>query len=122
MGQSISFFSSSSLYFSFGPGTQDARDSSCKGGIMSQEIIDKKKELRKIENEKLNTDEEGETFKTDLMTPAEYEVRENEDASLQDNSYAFDEDNTGDEDFHDVDDDTQDNIRIDFDNDEDYVV
>lgn len=89
---------------------------------MSQEIIDKKKELRKIENEKLNTDEEGETFKTDLMTLAEYEVRENEDASLQDNSYAFDEDNTGDEDFHDVDDDTQDNIRIDFDNDEDYVV
>ncbi len=89
---------------------------------MSQEIIDKKKELKKIENEKLNTDEGGETFKTDLMTPAEYEVRENEDASLQDNSYAFDEDNTGDEDFHDVDDDTQDNIRIDFDNDEDYVI
>jgi hypothetical protein len=89
---------------------------------MSQEIIDKKKELKKIENEKLNTDEGGETFKTDLMTPAELEVRENEDASLQDNSYAFDEDNTGDEDFHDVDDDTQDNIRIDFDNDEDYVV
>lgn len=56
------------------------------------------------------------------MTPAEHEVRENEDASLQDNSYAFDEDNTGDEDFHDVDDDTQDNIRIDFDNDEDYVI
>jgi hypothetical protein len=101
---------------------QNARVFSHKGGIMSDEIIAKKKEIKKIENEKLNTDEGGEAFKTDLMTPAQHEVRENEDASLQDNSYTFDEDNTGDEEFHDVDDDTQDRIKIDFDNDEDYII
>lgn len=35
---------------------------------------------------------------------AEEEVRENEDASLQDDSYSFDSDNTGIEEYHDVDD------------------
>jgi hypothetical protein len=88
---------------------------------MSDQIIDKKKEMKKIENEKLNTDEGGESYKTDLMTPAEHEVRENEDASLQDSSYTFDEDNTGDEEFHDVDDENYGEQNIDFDNDEDYV-
>lgn len=33
---------------------------------------------------------------------AEEQVRENEDASLQDDSYTFDSDNTGNEDIHDV--------------------
>lgn len=37
-------------------------------------------------------------------TRAEEEVRENEDASLQDESYSFDSDNTGIEEYHDVDD------------------
>ncbi len=48
----------------------------------------------------------------------ESQVRENEDASLQDDSYAFDEDTTENEEFHDVDDDEG---RIDFDNDDDFV-
>jgi hypothetical protein len=35
---------------------------------------------------------------------AEEQVRENEDASLQDKEYSFDEDLTGTEEYHDVDD------------------
>jgi hypothetical protein len=57
----------------------------------------------------------GETYSKNLMNPAEREVRENEDASLQDDTYSFDEDNTENEEYHDVDDD------IDFDNDEDFI-
>ncbi len=38
------------------------------------------------------------------MSDADQEVRENEDASLQDDSYSFDEDNTDNEEFHDMDD------------------
>ena len=38
------------------------------------------------------------------MSDADTEVRENEDASLQDDTYAFDEDNTDNEEFHDLDD------------------
>ncbi len=34
---------------------------------------------------------------------ADKQVRATEDASLQDDTYAFDEDNTGNEEFHDVD-------------------
>ncbi len=45
----------------------------------------------------------------------EAEVRENEDASLQDDSYAFEEDTPEDKEFLDVDD------RLDFDNDDDFV-
>lgn len=37
------------------------------------------------------------------LSPEE-QVRENEDASLQDDSYSFDSDNTGIEEYHDVDD------------------
>lgn len=33
---------------------------------------------------------------------AESQVRENEDASLQDDSYSYDSDNTGNDDIHDV--------------------
>jgi hypothetical protein len=47
----------------------------------------------------------GQTYSKNLMGRAESQVRENEDASLQDDTYAFDEDNTDNEDFHDVDDD-----------------
>jgi hypothetical protein len=36
---------------------------------------------------------------------AQDSVRETEDASLQDKEYAFDEDNTGTEEYHDADDD-----------------
>ena len=59
----------------------------------------------------------GETYSQNLMSPAEGEVRENEDASLQDDSYAFDEDNTGSEEYHDAD-STDD---IDLDNYEDFI-
>jgi hypothetical protein len=38
------------------------------------------------------------------MSDADTEVRENEDASLQDDTYSFDEDNTDNEEFHDMDD------------------
>lgn len=42
--------------------------------------------------------------KEEKLTRAEEEVRENEDASLQDESYSFDSENTGVEEYHDVDD------------------
>lgn len=45
---------------------------------------------------------------------ADQEVRENEDASLQDDSYSFDEDNTDNEEYHDVED-------FDPDNSDDFV-
>lgn len=50
---------------------------------------------------------------------AREEVRENEDASLPDDSYSFDEDNTANEEYHDV--DEEDLEDIDFDNDDDFV-
>lgn len=77
-------------------------------------------------NEKLNTqklapgvtsdDDEnaGATYSENLMNRAEAQVRENEDASLQDDTYAFDEDNTDNEEYHDAED-------FDFDNDDDFV-
>lgn len=53
-----------------------------------------------------NTDDAdlaGATYSKNLMgNRAESQVRENEDASLQDDTYAFDSDNTGNEDIHDV--------------------
>lgn len=55
-----------------------------------------------------------------LTGEAQSQVRENEDASLQDQSYSFDESNTDDEDFHDIDDPFA-NEDIDFDFDEDYI-
>jgi hypothetical protein len=50
------------------------------------------------------------------MAPEE-QVRATEDASLQDESYSFDEANTDNEEFHDVDDYED----FDMDNDDDYV-
>lgn len=43
-------------------------------------------------------------FKKPATTKAEDQVKESEDASLQDESYSFDSDNTGIEEYHDVDD------------------
>jgi|GEM_PF-5550817 len=40
----------------------------------------------------------------EMISDAEDEVRENEDASLQDKSYSFDEENTDSEEYHDADD------------------
>lgn len=74
-----------------------------------------------IEKEKLShgvtsDDDEnaGSTFSKNLMSDADAEVRANEDASLQDDSYSFDEANTDNEEYHDAD-------EIDFDNDEDFI-
>lgn len=48
---------------------------------------------------------EQEKFKsTSPLTHAEEEVRENEDASLPDESYSFDSENTGVEEYHSADD------------------
>lgn len=50
-----------------------------------------------------DTDTGGETYSKNLQgNKAEQQVRENEDASLQDDTYAFDSDNTGNEDIHDI--------------------
>lgn len=63
----------------------------------------------------------GGTYSKNLMNhhTAEEEVRENEDASLQDESYAFDEENTDIEEYHDADD--SDLEDFDLDNDDDFV-
>jgi hypothetical protein len=42
------------------------------------------------------------SIKANLKTKADTQVRQNEDASLQDDSYSFDEDNTDNEEFHDM--------------------
>jgi hypothetical protein len=64
---------------------------------ISQDPVQKKKRQLIDQVEKLEGKEEK-------LTRAEEEVRENEDASLQDESYSFDSDNTGVEEYHDVDD------------------
>ncbi len=47
----------------------------------------------------------GKVFNRNVInTKAEDQVRENEDTSLPDDTYAFDSDDTGNEDIHDVDD------------------
>ena len=75
----------------------------------------------KVSPEFIQDDETPGRFHTkNLFNKAEAQVRENEDASLQDDSYSFDEDNTANEEFHDVDDDSR-HDEIDFDNDEDFV-
>lgn len=61
----------------------------------------------------------GEVYSENLMDKAEAQVRENENASLQDDSYSFDEANTDNEEYHDVDDD--DFEDFDIDNDDDFI-
>jgi tRNA U34 5-methylaminomethyl-2-thiouridine-forming methyltransferase MnmC len=51
-------------------------------------------------------------FSDDSTESAEAEVRESEDASLQDKEYSFDEANTSDEEFHDIDDQAGDLVEI----------
>lgn len=57
-------------------------------------------------------------YSENLMNKAEQQVRENEDASLQDDSYSFDEDNTDNEEYHDASDA---DASYDFDSDDDFV-
>lgn len=57
-------------------------------------------------------------YSKNLMNRADAQVRENEDASLQDDSYAFDEANTDNEEYHDAGDA---DASYDYDNDDDFV-
>ena len=60
-------------------------------------------------------------LRRDYLSKSEAEIVENEEASLQDKEYTFDEDNTDDDDLHDVDLPSIENL-VDFDNDEDFVI
>jgi hypothetical protein len=51
---------------------------------------------------------------------AQKEVRENEDASLQDHEYAFDSDDTHLEEYHDLD-DVDPDYNFDFENEDDFL-
>lgn len=62
---------------------------------------------------------ETEKLSPGVMSDAESEVLENEEASLQDDSYSFDEDNTGSEEYHDA--GGENSGELDFDNDQDYI-
>lgn len=58
-----------------------------------------------VSNASTDDDEQaGTVYSNNLMSNADTQVRETEDASLQDDTYAFDEDNTDNEEFHDMDD------------------
>ncbi len=72
-----------------------------------------------VTEDEVSTDDEegGSTYSKNLMSTAEGQVRETEDASLQDDTYAFDEDNTDNEEYHDAG-DVED---FDIDNDDDFV-
>lgn len=65
--------------------------------------------------------QENSSFKDQLAKGVakdpEQQVRETEDASLQDDSYSFDEANTDNEEYHDA----SDADELDLDNDEDFV-
>lgn len=90
-----------------------------------QNVDPKPEEINPVEKNRLESgvttdidENSGSTYSKNLMGRAEGEVRENEDASLQDDSYAFDSDNLGTEDYHDVGDVDAD---YDFDNDDDFI-
>lgn len=59
----------------------------------------------------------GEVYSENLMNKAEAQVRATEDASLQDDTYSFDEDNTSNEEYHDA----GDAADFDLDNDDDFI-
>ncbi len=54
-------------------------------------------------NENTQKDQADGKFDKNVVTNADTQVRETEDASLQDDTYSFDEDNTDNEEFHDTD-------------------
>lgn len=72
--------------------------------------LDKKKDIKS---------DEAAHGENPIKTP-ELEVQENEDASLQDDSYAFDESNTDNEEYHDTDDSFL--TDQDFDDDQKFVI
>lgn len=59
----------------------------------------------------------GGVYSENLMNKAESQVRATEDASLQDDTYSFDEDNTSNEEYHDA----GDAEDFDLDNDDDFI-
>lgn len=59
----------------------------------------------------------GEVYSENLMNTPEEQVRATEDASLQDDTYSFDEDNTNNEEYHDA----GDAADFDLDNDDDFI-
>lgn len=71
------------------------------------------------DDEGASVDDEGSgsTYSKNLISDADAQVRETEDASLQDDTYSFDEDNTDNEEYHDAD-EVED---FDIDNDDDFV-
>ena len=75
------------------------------------EAIEKKQNLRKG----VAPDEESD-FSDEAIDP-DKQVRATEDASLQDESYSFDEQNTDNEEYHDA----SDAEEVDFDNDDDFI-
>lgn len=74
---------------------------------------------KKFQNIKPDKIKESDKLSPGVMSDAENEVLENEEASLQDESYSFDEDNTGSEEYHDAGGDYS--GELDFDNDQDYI-
>lgn len=70
-----------------------------------------------------NMPEEKQTYSgmvDHLESDAEAEVIENEDASLQDKEYSFDEDNTDNEEYHDAGDESGRDLADIFDDQADY--
>lgn len=70
----------------------------------TQENFEPKKNITKQTDELSSDDSDRQAgvYSENLMDPAERQVRENEDASLQDDSYSFDESNTQNDEYHDA--------------------
>lgn len=71
-------------------------------GKFDKNVLKNKEPLSKETSD--DDEQSGSVYSRNLMSDADSEVRENEDASLQDDTYSFDEDNTDNEEFHDLDD------------------
>lgn len=75
-------------------------------------------EKGKLPDKKIaSTSESKSDFSDEGLPDPDKQVRETEDASLQDSTYSFDESNTDNEEYHDA----SDAEEIDYDNDDDFV-
>lgn len=90
---------------------QTVKNANLRGGTQEQEKLSKGVTSDDDENA-------GAVYSENLMNKAEAQVRATEDASLQDDTYSFDEDNTSNEEYHDADDAAED---FDLDNDDDFI-
>jgi hypothetical protein len=86
------------------------KNSNLRGGAQEQQKLSKGVTSDDDENA-------GETYSENLMNSAESQVRATEDASLQDDTYAFDEDNTENEEYHDAGDASD----LDSDDEDDFI-